>query len=280
MRVRRAHRQKTMPQPRRDTPTNERPPLDILLPKTRERNPRVPNRQKIRDKPPSQHQNPRTTPRPNPQTPPPTPPNHQNETTRKHQRTHQVRPRTQHHPENNTKRLNPPRQKRVNNQRVLQPQRPNPRVEDDQMTERKLFIRQRIRQQIEKWLFIYQHLGQVQPTAHIEHPRNIKLAANAKISYGARLIATPTSSITIGANTRIGPDAKLLAFNEQGEPNKSITIGDNVFVGANAVILQGAVIGDNSVIGANAVVTKNTVIPSGELWTGVPAKFKRTIKNP
>ena len=120
----------------------------------------------------------------------------------------------------------------------------------------------------------------MQPSAYLECPRNIELAANAKISYGARLIATPTNSITIGANTHIGPDAKLLAFNEQGEPNKNITIGDNVLVGANAVILQGAVIGDNCVIGANAVVTKNTVIPSGELWTGVPAKFKRTIKNP
>ena len=144
------------------------------------------------------------------------------------------------------------------------------------MTERKLFIRQRIKQFLLKWKFIYEHLGQVQPSAQIECPRNIILGEGSKISYGVRLFATPTSRIVIGSNTRVGLDAKLIAFNEQGKPNESIIIGDNVFVGSNAIILQGVRIGDNSVVGAGAVVTKNTVIPKGEFWCGVPARKNKT----
>ena len=155
----------------------------------------------------------------------------------------------------------------------------------NKMTERKLFIRQRIRQKIEKWGFIWRHLGQVQPSAYLECPRNIELGAESKLSYGVMLFATPTSKIIIGENSHLGTRVIAYAFTTRNTyapttPNKSITIGDNTLVGANTVILQGAVIGDNCVIGANSTILEDTIIPSNELWAGSPARFKRNLKNP
>lgn len=71
----------------------------------------------------------------------------------------------------------------------------------------------------------------------------------------------------IGARCRIAPNAVVCGL---------VTIGNEVKVGAGAVIKQGVSIGDNVVIGAQAMVTRD--IPSGETWSGVPAKRMHTWK--
>ncbi len=54
-----------------------------------------------------------------------------------------------------------------------------------------------------------------------------------------------------------------------------VKIGNDVFIGANSIILKGVTIGNKSIVGAGSVVTKN--IPEGEIWSGNPAKYIRSI---
>lgn len=145
------------------------------------------------------------------------------------------------------------------------------------LKESKLFIRQRVKQWFFNLVFLFKHLGCVQPSVVVECPNQIKLGSNSTLGCYVRLYATPTSKIIIGSNSSVALGCKLLAFNEQGKLNENIIIGDNVFIGANAVILQGVKIGNNSVVGAGAVVTKGTIILPNELWVGVPARFKRVV---
>ena len=49
-------------------------------------------------------------------------------------------------------------------------------------------------------------------------------------------------------------------------------------VGMGATILDQAIIGEGAMIGAGALVTPGTVVESGTLWTGVPAKYRRDLR--
>lgn len=101
---------------------------------------------------------------------------------------------------------------------------------------------------------------------------NISIGRGTFVNYGAKIISH--SSITVGTNCLIGPNAGIYDFDhrhvlgdipfcQQGMDSVPVEIGDNVWIGANAVILKGTHIGSNSVIGAGAVVSGE--IPSCSL---------------
>ena len=98
--------------------------------------------------------------------------------------------------------------------------------------------------------------------------------------------------VTIGSKTSIGDRAVVHVAKIQGD--QPTNIGDNVTIGAGAVvhactiedlcivgesaqILDGAVIGTNSIISPGSVVTPGTKVPSGQLWSGSPAKKVREL---
>ncbi|MFE3890699.1 acyltransferase [Priestia sp. YIM B13446] len=102
----------------------------------------------------------------------------------------------------------------------------------------------------------------------------ISIGNNVGIS-GATIYAR--RSITIGDNTLIGGNAKILdndfhpievearnADIKEKIITKPIVIGKNCFIGCNALILKGTVLGDGCVVGAGAVVSgkfeENSVI--------------------
>jgi len=87
--------------------------------------------------------------------------------------------------------------------------------------------------------------------------------------------------ISIGKNTRIGPNTSMFAFNhsfdcleipirEQKVSSRGIEIGEDVWIGANCSIVDGVVIGSSAVIGIASVVTKD--VPEFEIWAGNPAR--------
>ncbi len=123
---------------------------------------------------------------------------------------------------------------------------------------------------------------------------SIVIGDNVGIS-GATIYAR--SSITIGENTCIGGNTKILdndfhpieweARNqllhaqsgpEDNDiiPTKPITIGKNCFIGCNAIILKGTVLGDGCVVGAGAVVSGR--YPAHSVIAGNPARVIRTLE--
>jgi carbonic anhydrase/acetyltransferase-like protein (isoleucine patch superfamily) len=55
------------------------------------------------------------------------------------------------------------------------------------------------------------------------------------------------------------------------------TIKDRCLIGMGSVVLDGAVIGPDTIVGAGSVVKQGDVVPSGVLYLGVPAKYKRDL---
>lgn len=123
----------------------------------------------------------------------------------------------------------------------------------------------------------------------------ITLGDNVGIS-GATIYAR--SSITIGDNTCIGGNAKILdndfhpiEWEERNRlmqtivgpeendliPTKPIEIGKNCFIGCNTIILKGTVLGDGCVVGAGAVVSGK--FPPNSVIAGNPARILRTLSS-
>ena len=55
------------------------------------------------------------------------------------------------------------------------------------------------------------------------------------------------------------------------------TIEDLVVIGESAQIMDGASVSTNSIIAPASIVTPGTKVPSGELWSGSPAKKVRSL---
>ncbi len=57
------------------------------------------------------------------------------------------------------------------------------------------------------------------------------------------------------------------------------TIKDRCLIGMGSVVLDGAAIGPDAMVGAGSVVKQGEVVPSGTLYLGVPARFKRDLSD-
>lgn len=71
----------------------------------------------------------------------------------------------------------------------------------------------------------------------------------------------------IGSNVTIGPGAIIHAC----------TIHDHCIIGTGAQVLDGAIVEAKSIVTAGSVVTYGKKIPSGQLWSGVPARYLRDL---
>jgi carbonic anhydrase/acetyltransferase-like protein (isoleucine patch superfamily) len=100
------------------------------------------------------------------------------------------------------------------------------------------------------------------------------------------------NKVTVGSKTSIGDRAVVHVAKIQGDlptfigNNVSVgagaiihacTIEDLVVIGESAQVMDGATVGSNSIILPGSVVTPGTTIPSGELWSGSPAKKVRAL---
>ena len=82
--------------------------------------------------------------------------------------------------------------------------------------------------------------------------------------------------ISIGDNTTICPNVRLIAHDASTKKHLGytkfgkITIGENCFIGDSSIILPNVTIGPNTIIGAGSVVTKS--IEANTVAAGNPAK--------
>lgn len=99
---------------------------------------------------------------------------------------------------------------------------------------------------------------------HISIGENTNIQDQAVIHVAKIHKDIPTK---IGNNVTVGPSAIVHAA----------TIGDDCIIGTGAQVLDGVVVGSKSIVTAGSIVTYGKQIPSGQLWSGVPARYLRDL---
>ncbi|KAJ0404242.1 hypothetical protein P43SY_000642 [Pythium insidiosum] len=120
---------------------------------------------------------------------------------------------------------------------------------------------------------------------------DVKIGKGSSVWYGAT-VRGDVNFITIGENTNIQDHAVVhVAKIHQDIPTKigsNVTIGpsaiihactikDHCIIGTGAQVLDGAVVEAKSIVTAGSIVTYGKKIPSGQLWSGVPARYLRDL---
>lgn len=119
---------------------------------------------------------------------------------------------------------------------------------------------------------------------------NVKIGPGCGIWYGVT-IRGDVEEIRIGSRTNI-QDGTVIHVQDgvQGTYiGDDVTIGhmamlhacnleDRSFVGMKACILDGARVETGAMVAAGALVTPGKIVRSGELWSGVPAKKLRDLR--
>lgn len=118
----------------------------------------------------------------------------------------------------------------------------------------------------------------------------VSLGQQSSLWYGS-IVRGDFGTIKIGSRTALldrvcvhvnsnSPSGTVIGDNvvvDSGSVIHGVNIGDNVYIGAQSTVLDGATIGSFSIVGPASVVAPNTQIPSGQLWTGTPAKYVRDL---
>lgn len=97
---------------------------------------------------------------------------------------------------------------------------------------------------------------------------SIRMGNRVNVQDGAVIHCTYQKTKTIiGDNVSIGHNAIV----------HGCTIHDSVLIGMGAIVMDNAVIESNAIVAAGSVVLEGTVVKSGELYAGVPAKFRKMV---
>jgi acetyltransferase-like isoleucine patch superfamily enzyme len=104
-----------------------------------------------------------------------------------------------------------------------------------------------------------------------------KIHPSARISYESAIL--DPYLIEIGERTRIGASAKIAGHHsdEKSFVIARVKIGMGVLIGGDTTIGAGVIIGDWSMVEGKSGVLPFTRIPSGEVWGGRPARFRRKL---
>lgn len=118
----------------------------------------------------------------------------------------------------------------------------------------------------------------------------VNIGAKSSVWYGA-VVRGDVNTISIGDGVSVGDRAMIHCSGSTNHPTSignNVTIGagailhgcsvsDEVIIGPGAQILDGAKIGKQASISAGSIVTQGKVVPSGQLWSGVPASYVREL---
>lgn len=127
---------------------------------------------------------------------------------------------------------------------------------------------------------------------------DVEIGPDASIWYNC-VIRADVNRIVIGARTNI-QDGSVVHCDSpkpghpEGYPTiigEDVLIGhmamvhgcvleDRAFVGLGAIVMDGCSIGSDAMLAAGAMLTPGKAMPSGQLWTGRPAKYLRDLPEP
>ncbi len=96
----------------------------------------------------------------------------------------------------------------------------------------------------------------------------IHIGARTNVQDGSVIhISTGTHPTVIGEDVLIGHMATV----------HGCTLHDRAFVGFGALVMDGCVIESDAMLAAGAMLTPGKRIPSGQLWSGRPARYMRDL---
>ena len=107
----------------------------------------------------------------------------------------------------------------------------------------------------------------------VQYPEKLILGKNFDI--GSFVYINSKFYVEIQDNVQIGSHSSIYSHSTIDNKKGKITLKKNCKIGTHSTIMPGVTIGQNSIIGAYSFVTKN--IPDNQIWTGVPAKFKKNV---
>jgi carbonic anhydrase/acetyltransferase-like protein (isoleucine patch superfamily) len=96
----------------------------------------------------------------------------------------------------------------------------------------------------------------------------IRVGSNSNIQDGSVVHTIEGSPVVVGDWVTVGHRAVV----------HGCTIEDNCLIGMGAILLNNVRVGEGSIIAAGALVAEKTVIPPRSLYLGVPARFKRELR--
>ena len=107
----------------------------------------------------------------------------------------------------------------------------------------------------------------------VQYPEKLKLGKNFDI--GEFTYINSHYEVTIEDNVQIGSHCSIYSHSTIDEKKGPIILKQNCKIGTHSTIMPNVIVGKNSIVAAYSFVTKN--IPDNELWSGIPAKFKKKL---
>jgi carbonic anhydrase/acetyltransferase-like protein (isoleucine patch superfamily) len=122
---------------------------------------------------------------------------------------------------------------------------------------------------------------------------DVEIGPEASIWYNCVLRAD-INHIRVGARSNIQDGSVIHVESDYGDGGHPALIGDDVlighmalihgctlhdraFVGMGTIVMDGCTIEGDAMLAAGAMLTPNKRVPSGQLWSGRPAKYMRDL---
>lgn len=107
----------------------------------------------------------------------------------------------------------------------------------------------------------------------VQYPEKLVLGRNFDI--GEFTYINANYGVTIEDSVQIGSHCSIYSHSTIDSKKGHVILKKNCKIGTHSTVMPNITIGRNSVVAAYSFVTAN--IPDNEIWSGVPAKFKKNI---
>lgn len=108
----------------------------------------------------------------------------------------------------------------------------------------------------------------------VQYPENLKLGKNFDI--GTFSYINSKYGVEIQDRVQIGSHCAIYSHSTIDSKKGSVVLKKNCKIGTHSTIMPGVMIGENSIVAAYSFVNKD--VPKNQIWAGIPAKLKKTIK--
>jgi len=106
----------------------------------------------------------------------------------------------------------------------------------------------------------------------VQYPKNLKLGKNFDI--GTFTYINSHYGVEIEDDVQIGSHCSIYSHSTIDNKKGPVVLKKNCKIGTHCTIMPNVTIGENSIVAAYSFVNKN--IPKNQVWTGIPAKMKKS----